>query len=220
MYGRAIVVACLGVLLVLPLRADVRVALTDGRMLDGRDLWRESGDYVLELENGETIVIPEAFVEQVQLAGEPAPGEEEPPEEDPDAWRQKSGVVEGQSRTLGGQEPSTDAPTGIDRDSGARTLAGDPVSPPRTSDQLRVFGEPSQFQKDVVHNDWVPSTDWDMVNGVNNFAPSSWAKGVSDSAWKPDSAWSGDSDALARGQTQWTKPIVDSSWKPTNGFGG
>jgi hypothetical protein len=152
--------------------AGTEIVLRDGRVLSGKDLERDAGNYVLIQEDGSSITLPAELVESVRLTGEGKP----------------------------------------------QTLAGEPISPPTTEDQLRVFGSQARFKEDIVDNDWQPSSDWEMSPEKNNFNPSTWSKGPVDSNWEPESSWDEDKDVLASGRTKWNKSIIDSTWSPTDGF--
>jgi len=183
----------------LPTAGDTELVLIDGQVLRGVDLSRSDGVYTLRLENGSEVAFPEELVEQVRLIGE-----------------------EKSTRRLEAEELSgaaiPEGPSGL-RNEEAQTLAGKRVTPPRTDEQLEVFGEPAKFQKDIVDNRWVPESDWDMdPEKGNNFAPSTWSKGVVDPTWKPKSAFDADKDVLKNSRSTWRKNIVDSTWEPTDAF--
>ena len=49
-----------------------------------------------------------------------------------------------------------------------------------------MFGEPAEFQKDIVDHSWEPTSDWDMdAEKQNNFAPSTFSKSIIDNSWTP-----------------------------------
>lgn len=169
--------------------ADVELLMQNGTVVEGTDVRREGETYLVELKGGGTIVIPVPLVKEVRLKqGKP------PPRQPEDTGH--SGLV----------------------DSQPQQLAGEPVKPVRTSEQLGVFGEPSKFSQGVVDSDWVPETDWNMdPHKQNNFAPSKWSKGVVDSEWKPTSAYDTDKDVMADSRSSF-KSGIDNSWQPTDGF--
>lgn len=189
-----------------PLAASVELRLQDGRVIGGREVRRDGDDYVLTLEAGDRIVLPGALVEGVRMAGS-----EEPRRPD------RSGLTVAEPRRVAGK-PAPEGPTGI-REGEPRTLAGVPVRPPRTADQLRVFGKPARFQRSIVDSTWRPSSDWDMdPRRRNNFAPSRWAEDIVDSDWTPRSAFDEDANVLAAGRSRFAESIVGSGWSPTDGF--
>jgi hypothetical protein len=96
-------------------------------------------------------------------------------------------------------------------------LAGTPVEPPRTEEQLAVLGPPAQFQPDVVRPTLQPSY-WVPDPEQHNWAPSKWAEGPIDPDWQPTNAFDPDKDVLAEGRSTWRKAPIDSSWTPTDGF--
>ena len=65
----------------------------------------------------------------------------------------------------------------------------------------------------------MPTTDWDMVEGENNFAPSTWAKGVTSPDWQPESAFNPEDDQLKTHESQWQKGIMNPEWTPTDAWG-
>jgi hypothetical protein len=121
---------------------------------------------------------------------------------------------------LSGSAPDEErrAPSGF-RDSAPETVAGPPVAPPRTSDQLRALGPPATFASGVVDPYWQPESDWEMdPHKNNNFAPAKWADGVIDPEWRAESAFDADKDVLAGNRSSFRGDIVDSSWQPVDGF--
>ena len=175
------------------LLAGAELVLEDGQVLQGVDVRRDGELYVIELESGGTLTIPVELVKEVRLT------------EEKDEPRQVAG------------QPPPPGPTGI-RHGDPETLAGQPVNPPRTSDQLAVLGEPSQFRSNIIDPTWQPSSDWDNDPGRNNFAPSSWAESVIDPDWQPESAFDPDKDVLLGSRSTFRKSIIDPSWQPTDGF--
>jgi len=118
---------------------------------------------------------------------------------------------------LSGREPPERTP-GL-RYTEPETLAGRPVDPPRTSEQVEALGPPARFQKGVVDNRWEPESDWDMdPSENNNFNPSTWAEGPVDSNWQPESAWDSREDVMKPGRSTFQKSIIDSEWTPTDSF--
>jgi hypothetical protein len=185
---------------------QVELVLFDGSVLQGTEVRRDRGDYVLELESGIEIVLPPGLVEAVRLTGT----EEKP-------RRTESGLtVGGEPGTLAG-EPEPEGPSGI-RVAEPETLAGRPVDPPTPSEQLDVFGDAPSFQQDVVDSGWTPESDWEMDTANNDFNPSTWAQGPIDSSWEPKSAWESDRNVMKSGRSSWQKSVVDSNWAPSDGF--
>jgi hypothetical protein len=178
--------------------AATELVLQDGRVIEGVELRRDGDSYVLVLESGDAIVIPTVLVKVVRLAGARGP------------------LTRAEPQELGEAPPA--GPSGLVR-AEPRTLAGPEVRPPKTSEQLKVFGAPAQFQQDIVDNEWQPSSDWDMDPArQNNFAPSKWAENVIDPHWQPESAFDADKDVLAGSRSTFQKSIIDNSWAPTDGF--
>ena len=166
----------------------------------GVEIERDEGNYVVTLEGGDRVAIPEAVVESVRLIGS---GEPEVKRADP--------------RRVAGPAPP-EGPSGLVR-SDPTTLAGPTVRPPTPREQLEVFGEPARFQRDIIDNRWTPSSDWDLdPERGNNFAPSRWAEDVVDNAWSPTSAFDTKKDVLAGSRSTWQRSIVGSEWTPSDGF--
>lgn len=186
------------------LAGGTQLVLIDGRVLEGSDARRDGGEYVLTLESGTAITVPVELVELVKLEGT---GQRDEPERPP---------VDEPSAEDSDETPT--GPTGI-RSGRGQTVAGTPVDLPSRSEQLAVFDKPSRFQRDIVDNEWTPTTDWNMdPNTQNNFAPSTWSSGPIDPGWKPTSSWDRDSDALAGSRSTFRKGVFDSTWTPTDGF--
>ena len=193
----------------LPVHGDAELVLLDGRVLRGTTARREAENYVLTLPGGEEVTFPAGLVKEVRLV---AARSEKPADAPPDP----PGIRRAEAQELSGRRP--EGPTGL-RSEAPRTLAGPEVEPPSPSQQTAVFGEPARFQRDIVKNDWQPTTDWNMdPETQNNFAPSKWADSVVDSSWEPQSAWDTDTDVLESSRSTWSKSIIDSSWTPTDGF--
>jgi len=176
------------------------LVLADGRVIAGRDVERDGAEYVVTLEGGGSIAIPVELVVEVRLIGR-----KEPPAPVP------TGL------TVAEPEPFVPSgPTGL-RHGEPVQLAGQAA--PAPSSQLAVFGAPAEFQRDIVDNDWVPTTDWDMRPEVmNNWNPATWAPDVIDPEWHPQSAFDPNEDVLADSRSTWAKAPIDSSWTPTDGF--
>ncbi len=98
-----------------------------------------------------------------------------------------------------------------------QTLAGAPVTPPTTSEQLAVFGEPAKFQPDIVKSSFQPKY-WVPDPEQNNWNPSTWAQSSIDPNWQPTSAFDPNKDVLADSRSTWQKSSIDSTWVPQDGF--
>lgn len=171
-------------------RADAEVVLLNGQVVRGVDVRRDGGEYLVTLESEETIALPIELVEAVRLS------ETEP-------------------RILAGQPPP-EGPSGV-KVSEPETLAGTPVEPPKTSEQLEVFGEPAEFPSTFGDSGWAPR-EWEMDSSQNDFNPSTWAESPADPTWEPESAWPADRDVLEASRSTWQKSITDPTWTPTDGF--
>ena len=187
-------------------RPDVELLLSDGTTLKGVDVRKEGGNYVLQLESGESMTLPVELVEEVRLVGAAKETQMHP------------GIVKAEPQTLGGAELDAKAPTEI-RQADAQVLAGRQVRPATPRDQTAALGAPSQFQKSIVNNEWHPETDWDMdPDKQNNFAPSTWSQDIVDSDWTPESAYDKNNDVMAAGESRFKDSIIDNSWEPTDAF--
>jgi len=197
---------------VFPVSGQTELELIDGRVLIGTDVRQEDGLYILRLESGDEITFPVELVKVVRLVSE---GEELGA--DPFSPQQPGVIRRAEPSTIGGSAPPT-GPTGI-RSGDPQQLVGEPVRSLRPSEQLAVFGEPSTFQKDVVVNDWRPTTDWNMdPETQNNWAPSEWAEDIVDHSWESTSAWDAEVDVMKSSRSTWQNSSFDSSWTPTDGF--
>lgn len=182
--------AILGTRVGVPPASGASLRLTDGRVLEGRDVRREGDLYILVLEGDTVVPIPASLVAEVGISASPQPAPVPPPTSPP---------VPG----LTYPEP--------------QTLAGVPVTPPITSEQLAVFGEPAKFQQDIVRSTLEP-TYWVMDPAQNNWNPSKWAKAPTDPNWQPTSAYDMNKDVLADSRSNWAKAPTDSTWVPQDGF--
>jgi hypothetical protein len=113
------------------------------------------------------------------------------------------------------------APPGYDN-RGPRTLAGPtPAEMPSQNpkDQMKVFGPPTQWSKDVVDTTWVPTNAYDPNVDVMAGSRSTWSKSAVDTTWVPKDAYEGRPDVMASSKSTWSQSAVDTTWKPTDGFG-
>lgn len=208
---RHVLAACVLALTVcstVPVSGETELVLVDGRVLSGRDVRREQGHYVLTLDSGDEITLPVEIVANVRLIGKKSEHEEQ--------LERHPGLVESTPQELGGSVPR--GPTGLS-DRGPQQLAGEPVRSPSPSEQLRVLGEPAEFQEPIVANDWRPTTDWNMdPTTQNNWAPSKWSKDIVENSWQPESAYDPDADVLENGRARWKQGPINPSWTPTDGF--
>ena len=104
---------------------------------------------------------------------------------------------------------------------GVPILAGqpEPVHPPRTSEQLEVFGKSSMgFPRSSVDPEWRPESDWDNSTELNNFQPSRWYQAPIDPSWEPESAFPEDDDVTNFNPTRWQMGILAPNWYPKDGF--
>lgn len=113
-------------------------------------------------------------------------------------------------------EPPPDAVPGLTY-AKPQTLAGVPVQPPTTQEQLAVFGKPARFQPDVVKSGFEPKV-WVPDPSQNNFNPSKWAQSPTDPNWQPTSAFDPNEDVLADSRSTWQKAPTDTAWVPQDGF--
>jgi len=202
------------VLVVSSALAGVELVLKDGRVLDGVDVQREGDLYLLTLDSGGVVPLPAELVDRVRLSF--AGGTKKKTRVD----GAPPGVVRGEAETIGGQilDEEHRGPTGM-RTGTAQTLAGQSVRPPTPSEQTAALGPAAQFQKDIVRNDWVPTTDWNMdPHEQNNFAPSTWSKSIVDSDWQPTSAFDPKDDVMAESRSSWQQGLSDPTWRPVDGF--
>jgi hypothetical protein len=116
-------------------------------------------------------------------------------------------------------DPRPAAPPGFDN-SGPKTLAGPTgVASQDPKDQLKVFGPPTQWSKDVVDTTWVPQNAYDPNVDVMAGSRSTWSKSAVDTTWVPTNAYDTSKDVMASSRSTWSKSAVDTTWKPTDGFG-
>ena len=191
--------------------AATEIVLQDGRVIAGIELRRDGDNYIVVLQNGQAIVLPRALVKTVRVGAEPEPEDEQP------RYHPRTGLTRSEPKELAAPLPEGAVGVVI---SEPRQLAGDPVRAPTSREQLAVFGEPAEFQKNIVDNRWEPSSDWNMDQETqNNFAPSTWSKDIVDNSWEPSSDWDMDTEKQNNfAPSTFSKSIIDNSWTPTDGF--
>lgn len=189
-----------------PLLADFELLLEDGRVLNGVDVRREKGEYLLQMADGQTVSIPEELVAEVRITAGHAAG---------------FGMVEAEPQQLEGDAVDLDdenrPASGMVRGH-AEVLAGEEIRPPRTSEQTKALGPPAEFSKGVIDPTWRPESVFNASNDVTNFNPSTWAEDIVDHSWTPSSDYTQKSDVSNFAPSTWSESIVDNSWKPTDGF--
>jgi hypothetical protein len=184
--------------------ADFELLLGDGQLLSGVDVRRVRGEYLLELESGQTLSIPEELVAEVRITAGVAR----------DVRKAEPRQLEGKELDLDDEE----APhTGV-RKADPEVLAGDEVNPPRTSEQLEALGDPARFSKGVFNPNWRPESVYDRSNDVSDFNPSTWTDSVIDPNWQPDSDYTWSSDVSDFSPSRFTDSIIEPSWEPRDGF--
>jgi hypothetical protein len=194
--------ALLAGLSALPSSSEVELVLKDGRVLKGIDVRRDGDLYELRTEDG-IVPIPGALVDEVRLI-------ETKPEPVPVP---QPGFINPGPQQIEGVQPAQGM---IDAE--PEVLAGELIVPPRPSEQTAVLGEPSKFQKGVFDPNWQPSTDWDMSQENNNFAPSTWQDSIIDESWHPSSDYSADTDVADFAPSTFTEDIIDPHWQPQDAF--
>jgi hypothetical protein len=170
-------------------QADVELVFGTGDSIKGKDVRREGNDYVLTTYDGGTVRIPLSDVAEVRLVGRP----EEPAreEEEEESW----------------------PPTGL-TPSEPQVLAGPKVTPPKTSEQLEVFGEPSKFPETSYDPTWRPKS----ALGPDALADSrsTWTESSYDPSWQPEPAFEG--NTLDDSRSTWQEAPSDPTWVPQDGF--
>ena len=185
----AALAAAVASLSLLPAAEGASLRLSDGRVLEGRDVRREGEVYVLELEGDTAITVPVALVAEVGLGA-------------------------GEADEVGEEEP---APVPGLTYAEPRVLSGAPVVPPRSSEQLAVLGPPSQFPTEVFDSGLEPSY-WYPDPDQHNFNPSTWIESPVDPDWEPTPAFDPKEDTLAQSRSTWTESAFDPSWAPVDAF--
>jgi hypothetical protein len=104
--------------------------------------------------------------------------------------------------------------------SGPKTLAGPDVPGNQDpSQQLKVFGPPTQWSKNAVDTTWVPTNAYDPNVDVMANSKSKWSKSAVDTTWVPTNAYDTNADVMANSKSTWKQDAVDTTWKPQDGFG-
>lgn len=188
--------------------AGAELVLQDGQTLQGVGVRRAGDQYLLELESGDVLTLPASLVRSVRLTGDDI----EPP----------TGLVNRGPDVLAGPPDDEGSrkqrgPSGIRRGD-PQVLAGEPVRPPRTSDQLKVLGEPSRFQRSPVDPSWAPGSAFDSHSDVLEQGRANWQGDILEPDWTPSSAFDADHNVLKPGRSRWQESIIDPSWRPADGF--
>jgi hypothetical protein len=111
------------------------------------------------------------------------------------------------------------APPGFDF-SGPKTLAGPATRPSQDAkDQLKAFGPPTQWSKDVIDTTWTPTSAFDLSKDVFAFSRTTWAPNVVDTTWQPKDAFDTSQDLFASTRATWSASVVDTTWTPADGWG-
>jgi hypothetical protein len=110
-------------------------------------------------------------------------------------------------------------PQGFDY-SGPKTLAGyGEYTSQDPKDQLKVFGGPTSWPKNVVDTTWVPTSAYDPDVDVMAGSRTTWSKNAIDTTVVPKSAYEPIVDVMAGSRSTWAKNAVDTTWKPTDSWG-
>ena len=102
---------------------------------------------------------------------------------------------------------------------GPRQFAGSPIPTQNPADQLKVFGPPTRWSKDVVDTTWQPTSAYDLSKDVMEGSRAKWSQNAVDTTWQPTSAYDLNKEVMANSKSTWSKDVVDTTWQPTDGFG-
>jgi hypothetical protein len=148
--------------------AGTELVLRDGRVLSGKEVERDAGDYILTLEDGSSITLPAEFVESVRLTGEGEPrtlaGEpiREPSREE-------------QLQVLG--PPSRFKEDIVDND-------WEPTNDWEMTPEKNNFN-PSTWSKPPLDPSWEPESSWDENKDVLASGRTKWKESIIDPSWSP-----------------------------------
>jgi hypothetical protein len=174
-------------------RADVEVVFLSGDTIRGTDVRRDGDDYALTTFDGSVIKIPMSDVLEVRLSGTPEDvTERQAVEEEDDEWWPSGGLTTGKPEVL----------------------AGEKVTPPKTSEQLEVFGEPSKFAEAPLDPTWRPKSA--LTGNVLKEFESTWTESSYDPNWEPENAYSG--NTLDENRSTWQEAPYDPTWVPEDAF--
>ena len=116
---------------------------------------------------------------------------------------------------LTGGEMDDAAPTGLRP--GPENLAGVPVEPPKTREQLASFGRaPARFRRATVATEWTPVSG--LGPDVTEFNPVRWFRAPTDFNWTPTSAFTVAGDVTEFNPVRWYRSPTDPIWRPTSGW--
>jgi hypothetical protein len=115
-------------------------------------------------------------------------------------------------------DPKPAAPPGFDY-SGPKTLAGPAIAPQNPTQDLKVFGPPTQWSKSAVDTTVVLENAFDPNADVMAGSRSTWSKSAVDTTVVLKDAFDPNANVFKGSESTWAKNAVDTTWKPTDGFG-
>jgi hypothetical protein len=174
------------------LLAGAELVLEDGQVLEAANVKRDGEVYIIELKSGGLLTIPVDLIKKVRVTGDDVP------------------------RLVAGEAPPP-GPSGI-RHGEPVTVAGEPVRPPRTSEQVEALGQPAEFRDSIIDPTWHPESAFDPNKDVLAGSRSTFQESVIDPTWQPESAFDANEDVLADSRSTFRKSVIDPTWHPTDGF--
>jgi hypothetical protein len=162
----------------LPRADSTQLVLKDGTVLEGIDVKKLEGNYILTTEEGEAVTIPAELVETVKLTG---------------VGEAPSGMRTGEPKTLAGDTITPprryEQVENIGPSARFQEDVVDNSWRPSTDwsmdpDEQNDFA-PSTWSKGPVDPEWKPKSSWDANEDVLASGRSEWRKSIVDPHWKP-----------------------------------
>jgi rare lipoprotein A len=220
-----------------PALAGFQLVLKNGKVLNGADLARENGNYVLIQANGQRTTLAPNQVAEVRILGDDvvaaegsgdAPGDDA--EQDEPVGQNLAGgdvqdrVIRAEPSSLAGGE----APELPQTQDGAQNLAGgtdQPLQPGEwrpESDWAREdeddWSRTGGWESNAPDRTWIPDSDYATDLEDNNWNPSTWTLPAIDPKGTPVSDLDTGLEKNDWNPSTWTKPASQPSWQPTDGF--
>ena len=188
----------------IPAVGGVGLLLDNGDLIEGQEVERKGGHYLLRV-GGQRVAIPVELVREVRLTGDGRRSDRAP-------------------RAIAGHEDPSPRPLPV-LPLDTVPDAAPPDEPPdlpeaqdRPLDPLEVFGDPSsKFPGDVIESRWLPATDWDVERGSDVDGRSRWNRPPIETRWRPEQELSSESDVTQFRPARWSRGR-SYRWVPEDGF--
>jgi hypothetical protein len=167
-----------------PLAEASSLVLTDGQVIRGTDVKRQSDSYFVTMTDGSTVAVPAALVKEVRL--EDANVVQAPHGFDPSGPRTLAGPGRFASQDPKDQLAVFDGPTRWPESAVDTTWV--PTNSYDPDADVMAFTR-STWAKSAVDTTWAPKSAYDPNTDVMAFTRSTWSKSVVDTTWRPTDGW-------------------------------